>query len=82
MTMKLTDDVLDHLQILDSEQPRYKIELTHKQLSEIEDFYEKRSQISIGSGLNREDRSDAFEVLAKINRIYSENAVEIWGQQT
>ena len=76
--MKLTDP----LQILDLEQPRYKLELTHKQLTEIEDFYEKRSQTSIGSGINREDRSDAFEVLAKINRIYSENAVEIWGQQT
>ena len=62
-------------------QPKYKLELTHKQLSEIEDFYEKRSQTSIGDGINREDLSDAFEVLAKINRIYSENAVEMWGEQ-
>jgi len=64
-----------------TEQPRYKLELTHKQLSEIEDFYEQRSQTSIGSGINREDLSDAFEVLAKINKIYSENAVEMWGEQ-
>ena len=62
-------------------QPRYKLELTHKQLSEIEDFYEKRSQISIGSGINREDLSDAFDALARINRLYSENAVEMWGEQ-
>jgi len=62
-------------------QPRYKLELTHKQLSEIEDFYEKRSQTSIGSGINREDLSDAFDALARINRLYSENAVEMWGEQ-
>ena len=64
-----------------SKKPTYKLELTHKQLSEIEDFYEKRSQISIGGGINREDLSDSFEVLAKINRIYSENAIEMWGEQ-
>tara|TARA_R100000655_G_scaffold10163_1_gene24731 strand:+ start:828 stop:1028 length:201 start_codon:yes stop_codon:yes gene_type:complete len=64
-----------------TEQPRYKLELTHKQLSEIEDFYEQRPQTSIGSGINREDLSDAFEVLAKINKIYSKNAVEMWGEQ-
>jgi len=62
-------------------QPRYKLELTHKQLSEIEDFYEKRSQTSIGSGINREDLSDAFDALARINRLYSENAVDMWGEQ-
>mgnify|MGYP003115287267 CR=1 FL=1 len=62
-------------------QPRYKLELTHKQLAEIENFYEERSKISIGSGINREDLADAFDVLAKINRIYSENAVEMWGEQ-
>ncbi len=61
--------------------PEYKLELTHKQLAEIEDFYEKRSQISLGEGVNREDLSDAFDVLAKINRIYSENAGEMWGEQ-
>ena len=62
-------------------QPRYKLELTLKQLAEIEDFYEKRSQTSLGEGVNREDLADAFDVLAKINRIYSDNAVEMWGEQ-
>ena len=62
-------------------QPRYKLELTHKQLAEVEDFYEERSQISVGSGINREDLSDAFDALARINRLYSENAVEMWGEQ-
>ena len=64
-----------------TKQPRYTLELTHKQLSEIEDFYEKRSQTSLGNGVNREDLSDAFDVLARINRIYSENSVEMWGEQ-
>jgi len=62
-------------------QPRYNLALTHKQLAEVEDFYEERSQISVGSGINREDLSDAFDALARINRIYSENAVEMWGHQ-
>jgi len=65
-----------------SKQPRYKLELTHKQLAEVEDFYEQRSKISIGSGINREDLADAFDALARINLIYSENAVEMWGEQT
>ena len=64
-----------------NKQPRYKIELTHKQLSEIEEFYEERSKISIGDGINREDLSDAFDALARINRIYSDNAVQMWGEQ-
>ena len=64
-----------------TKQPRYPIELTHKQLAEIEDFYEKRSQTSLGNGVNREDLSDAFDVLARVNRIYSENSVEMWGEQ-
>ena len=64
-----------------NKQPRYKLELTHKQLAEIENFYEERSKISLGEGVNREDLSDAFDVLAKINRIYSENAIEMWGEQ-
>ena len=64
-----------------SDQPRYKLDLTHKQLSEIEDFYEERSKISLGSGINREDLADAHDVLARINQIYSENSVEMWGEQ-
>ena len=66
---------------MESKQPRYNLALTHKQLAEIEDFYEKRSQISLGEGVNREDLSDAFDVLAKINRIYSKNAGKMWGEQ-
>jgi hypothetical protein len=62
-------------------QPRYKLELTHKQLAEIENFYEERSKISLGEGVNREDLSDAFDALARINRLYSENSVEMWGEQ-
>tara|TARA_R100000654_G_scaffold55597_1_gene81931 strand:+ start:226 stop:423 length:198 start_codon:yes stop_codon:yes gene_type:complete len=62
-------------------QPRYKLELTHKQLAEIEDFYEERSKISLGNGVNREDLADAFDALARINRLYSDNAVEMWGEQ-
>ena len=62
-------------------QPRYNLALTHKQLAEVEDFYQDRSKISIGSGINREDLADAFDVLAKINRLYSDNAVEMWGEQ-
>ena len=64
-----------------NKQPRYKLELTHKQLAEIEDFYEERSKISVGSGINREDLSDAYDALARINRLYSDNAVEMWGEQ-
>tara|TARA_R100001082_G_scaffold107707_1_gene81951 strand:- start:1732 stop:2340 length:609 start_codon:yes stop_codon:yes gene_type:complete len=64
-----------------TKQPRYSLELTHKQLSEIEEFYEKRINISLGEGINREDLADAYDVLAKINNIYSENAVEMWGHQ-
>ena len=60
-----------------NKQPRYKLELTHKQLAEIEDFYEKRSQTSLGEGVNREDLADAFDALARINRLY----VEIWGEE-
>ena len=66
---------------MESKQPRYNLALTHKQLAEIEDFYEKRSQVDIGEGVNREDLADAFDVLARINRIYSDNAVEMWGEQ-
>tara|TARA_R100000655_G_scaffold71527_1_gene109954 strand:- start:9150 stop:9350 length:201 start_codon:yes stop_codon:yes gene_type:complete len=62
-------------------QPRYNLALTHKQLAEVEDFYEERSKISVGSGINREDLSDAYDALARINRLYSDNAVEMWGEQ-
>jgi len=64
-----------------NKQPRYNLALTHKQLAEIEDFYEARSKISLGSGINREDLSDAYDALARINRLYSDNAVEMWGEQ-
>ena len=62
-------------------QPRYKLELTHKQLAEIENFYEERSKISLGEGVNREDLADAFDALARINQLYFDNAVEMWGEQ-
>ena len=62
--------------------PTYNLELTHKQLSEIEEFYEERSKISVGSGINREDLSDCYQVLAKINYIYAAHSKEMWGEQT
>ena len=62
-------------------QPRYNLALTHKQLAEIENFYEERSKISLGEGVNREDLADAFDALARINQLYSDNAVEMWGEQ-
>jgi len=64
-----------------NKQPTYKLELSHKQISEIEDFYETRSKTSIGSGINREDLADCYQVLAKINSIYSEHSKEMWGEQ-
>tara|TARA_R100000664_G_C2725615_1_gene117672 strand:- start:708 stop:908 length:201 start_codon:yes stop_codon:yes gene_type:complete len=62
-------------------QPRYNLALTHKQLAEIENFYEERSKISLGEGVNREDLADAFDALARINQLYFDNAVEMWGEQ-
>ena len=64
-----------------NKQPRYNLALTHKQLAEVEDFYEERSKISLGEGVNREDLADAFDALARINQLYSDNAVEMWGEQ-